>query len=269
MRAGLFIVSALLLGSAGIAAAQQAAQAPQRTRGYLTAETTPDAAKILPPAPTLGTERYETDRAIFKASRSLKDTPRWKLAQEDNALGADALGKSFSCALGAKLTPQNAPVTAAIMRRLQSDAGVSQQRAKDVFQRKRPFLIDAGEICLADKDRIAQSLDYPSGHGTIGWAVSLMLAQLAPDRAEALMTRGRAFGESRVVCGVHNASAIEGARTTGSVVMAALNGSAEFRSDMDKARAEVAALRADPANAADAAACRAEMELISRTPYAN
>ena len=267
MRAGVVFISAMLLASSGLALAQQAAPAtatPQRTRGYLTKETTPDAAKILPPAPLKGSARYELDRSIFKASRAMKDSPRWKLALADNALGPDALGRDFSCALGAKLTPQNAPVTMGMLRRLQTDAGITQANAKNVFQRQRPFLIDEGEICLPEPPG---QTDYPSGHVTIGWAVGLVLAQLAPDRGEALMVRGRAFGESRAVCGVHNASAIEGGRTTGAVVVAALNGSAEFRADLERARAEIATVRADPANAVDAAACRAEAELIAKTPY--
>lgn len=271
MRAGVVFISAVLLGTSGIALAQQAAepaaQPKQRARGYLTPETTPEAAKILPPAPVAGSDRYAVDRAVFKTSRSLKDSPRWKLAQADNALSTTYLTSAFSCSVGAKLTPQNAPVTARMMQRLMVDAGASSGTAKDVFKRQRPFLIDEGEICIPRTTGIETSLDYPSGHTTIGWAISLVLAQLAPDRSGPIMVRGRAFGESRVVCGVHNSSAIEGGRTTGAAVVAALNGSAEFRADAELARAEIAAARADPANALDAGACKAEAELIAMTPY--
>ena len=36
---------------------------------------------------------------------------------------------------------------------------------------------------------------------TLGWG--LVLAELAPDRATPILSRARAIGESRVVCGVH------------------------------------------------------------------
>jgi acid phosphatase (class A) len=33
--------------------------------------------------------------------------------------------------------------------------------------------------------------------------MGLILAELAPERATPILNRGRAYGESRVVCGVH------------------------------------------------------------------
>ena len=65
---------------------------------------------------------------------------------------------------------------------------------------------------------------------------------------------------------MHNASAIEAGRTTGAAVVAAEHGVAEFRTDLEAARRELAALRtAGPAPAA--AACRTEASLVERTPY--
>ena len=269
MRAGLFIASLLLLGSAGLATAQQAASPaqPARRGGYLSVEQTPEAALILPPAPVEGSARYEFDRHVFKQSRALKDTPRWTMAQNDNLLGAADLMNSFSCSLGVKLTPQSAPAITRIIGRSLIDADRGSRTAKDVFKRKRPYLIDEGDICIEKTQRLADSPDYPSGHVTIAWTLGLALAQAAPERSTQILTRARAFGESRAVCGVHNASAIEAGRTTGATVFAAINGTADFRADVEAARAEIAAARENPANAVDPAVCRAEAELIARTPY--
>ena len=38
---------------------------------------------------------------------------------------------------------------------------------------------------------------YPSGHSALGWGWALVLAELNPDRADALFQRGRDFGQSR------------------------------------------------------------------------
>ncbi|MDB5451330.1 MAG: acid phosphatase, partial [Phenylobacterium sp.] len=96
--------------------------------------------------------------------------------------------------------------------------------------------------------------------------VGLILAELAPDRATQILSRARAFGEGRLVCGVHNLSAVEAGRMNGSIVVAALHGSEEFRKDMDVARKEIAAARkAGPAP--DAAACAKEAELVALNPY--
>ena len=94
----------------------------------------------------------------------------------------------------------------------------------------------------------------------------MVLSELAPERATQLMTRGRAFGESRVVCGVHNASDVEAARTAASTVIAAVNGSVEFQADLAAARAEVTKLRANPDAAPYPGQCSAE-GLLAKRPW--
>ena len=94
----------------------------------------------------------------------------------------------------------------------------------------------------------------------------VILAELAPDRATEILSRARSFGESRLICGVHNLSAVEAGRTNGSIVVAGLHGSAAFRADMDAARKEMAALRKS-ARAPGGATCAAEAELIAKSPY--
>jgi acid phosphatase (class A) len=71
----------------------------------------------------------------------------------------------------------------------------------------------------------------------------LVLAELAPDSATSLLARARAFGESRIVCGVHNMSAVEAGWMTATAVFAAQNASAAFRADLDPAKTELSTLR--------------------------
>jgi acid phosphatase (class A) len=92
------------------------------------------------------------------------------------------------------------------------------------------------------------------------------LADLDPARAAAILSRARAFGESRVVCGVHNASAIEAGRTNGAALVAALHGDAVFRNDMEEARREVASLR-DKDPQPWTRACATEATLTAKTPW--
>jgi acid phosphatase (class A) len=254
-----------LTALAGLAVAQQAA--PPKIVGYLTDQTAPNGALIIPPAPAPGADRYAADRAIFKATRALEGTPRWALAQNDNQLSIADIERDFSCAIGVKITPADAPKLSLLLARAMRDAGRVSNGAKDIFKRDRPFKIDAGDICIPHDDGLDKSYDYPSGHTTASWTLGLILAELAPDRSTQILTRARAYGESRVVCGVHNASAIEAGRTAGAITEAAINGSSEFRADLEAARGELAVLRADPANAADGGQCQAEAELTAKTPY--
>ncbi|WP_312164898.1 phosphatase PAP2 family protein [Phenylobacterium sp.] len=255
------LAAALALAASGAALAQQH-PAPEPS-GYL-GEAAPDTYKILPPAPTPGTIRYQADRSAFLATRALKDSPRWSLASAD----ADeaAIVKDMSCALGMELTAQTAPRLTGILMTARYDVRRAVNHPKDIYKRQRPYLIDEGDICVAKTEGLAKSPDYPSGHTTWGWTVGLILAELVPDRSTEILARARSFGESRLVCGVHNMSAVEAGRTNGSIVVAGLHGSARFRADMDAARKELAALRKG-AKAPDGAACSAEAELIARSPY--
>lgn len=235
---------------------------PTPLKPYL-GDAMPDTYKILPPAPVAGTVRYEADRKMFLGTRNLKDSARWALALNDDNIGG--LMKDMSCALGVELNAQNAPKFMSMLPRIGRDATHATNLPKDIYKRQRPFLIDKGPICIDPNGGIAKTFDYPSGHNTYSWAIGLILAELAPDRATEILVRARAFGDSRLVCGVHNMSAVEAGRTNGSVLVAGLHGSAEFRSDMDAARAEIAAARKS-GPAPDPAACAKEAPLL-KSPY--
>jgi acid phosphatase (class A) len=262
--------SAIILGFLAFAAptfAQQPAPDGQsvagqarRVPGYLTAATTPDAYATIPPAPQAGEPRNDADWKIFRDTRVLEGSERWKLAQNDNGLTSADLLKDFSCSVGATLTRENAPTLATLISRVTVDAGSAANRAKDIYKRTRPFLNNPGNICIDRNGGIANSYDYPSGHSSLGWAIGLTLGQIAPDRATAILARARAYGESRIVCGVHNWSAVEAGRTNASGVYAALQGNTEFKVDLEKARAEVEAARKSGAKP-DAAPCSQEADL--------
>ncbi|WP_397414772.1 phosphatase PAP2 family protein [Phenylobacterium sp.] len=235
------------------------AQAPS---GYLGAARWPDAAKILPPAPAPGSAREVDDQGYFRASRKLEGSPRWKMAQADVPTGPGPMMGTFACALGVTLTPQSAPRLAALLGRVGIDVGMQVASVKDVFKRKRPYLIEDGPICVPKSEGLAASPDYPSGHATWGWIGGLILADLAPDRATPILVRARAFGESRAVCGVHSISAVDAARTNASAIHAVLQSDATFRADLEAARAELARARAGGPTP-DVAMCKAEAELAA------
>jgi acid phosphatase (class A) len=147
------------------------------------------------------------------------------------------------------------------------DARAFVDPGKDHYARPRPFLRVKGEICVPRTKSLERSGSYPSGHSTASWAWGLILADLAPDRATEILERARAYSESRVVCGVHYPSDIANGRLNGSALFALLDSSPEFRADMEKARAEVAAARAAGAPKPDPAVCKVEAEAESHRPW--
>jgi acid phosphatase (class A) len=229
---------------------------------YLSPQATPDGVRILPPPPAPSSPVAIADRRVFAATRRLRGSPRWRVATSD--VRTDAF-EHFACALGVKLTAQTAPELAHLLDRA-SAAGLVDP-VKQFYRRPRPYIgVRRAPICEAKTAHLASNGDYPSGHAAGGWMEALILAELAPDRATEILARGRAFGESRVICGAHSRSAVEAGWLAGAAATAALHGSAEFRADLEAARQEMAAVRPS-APVPDAAACRAEAGALAAASY--
>ena len=235
------------------------ARAPA-TPPYIQADTS-NFFLIMPPAPTSGDARDEADRRIFRDTRSLQGSPRWQMAAADAELGTAPMLQHYACSLGIETTAQQAPRLVALLQKATREAARSVGPAKDYYKRKRPFLVDEGATCVPAAT-IGESFDYPSGHTTAGWAWALVLAQVDPAHAESILARGRAIGDSRVVCGMHNASAVESARLLTGAAMAAIGGSQLYQADVLAARKELTALRAGPHATPDAAQCALEAQLV-------
>ncbi|ACA16990.1 Acid phosphatase [Methylobacterium sp. 4-46] len=260
------LLALLLVGLAQVARAEEAAppvradpvapEAPAR-QPYL-APGALDTIAVLAPPPQAGTEAEAADRLTFARTRALKGTPRWALATADVAGGARALLADFSCALGTSLDSTQLPVTTALLERARLDVAAAVEAPKEHYRRTRPHVGNGLPVCVARSERLARSASYPSGHATEGWTFALILASAAPAQATGILRRGRIYGESRLVCGVHWRSDVEAGRTAGAALYAALVASAPFRADLDRARAELAAVLARPAQPPEEATCARE-----------
>ena len=211
--------------------------------GYLKTIMNLDGATIVGPPPTPNSPRGKADRATFDATRKLAGTPAWDKAIADADLSGKHGFKSFSCAAGVNIGPEATPVFANLLLRMTDDAATLYQPAKAVFQRPRPPVGNTKPICVPREKWIETDGSYPSGHSLIGWSWALVISEVAPEHASAVLARGREFGDSRIVCGVHFQSDIEAGRYLGSAMVSRLHQDAAFMADLDKARAEVAASR--------------------------
>lgn len=146
---------------------------------------------------------------------------------------------AFAPVLGPDFTAERFPWTRAAFDRVRAPLGASIGVAKSRFDRERPFEVDAAVVpCITPSDSLRASGAYPSGHAAFGWAWALVLAELNPARADAILARGREYGDSRVVCGLHYPSDVEAGRTIAAAALARLHAEPAFREELDSARAE-------------------------------
>ena len=236
-----------------------------RLSGYLGKDAIPNAILILPPPPVPGSTEDKLDNETYANTRKLADTPRGALAARD----AVQYVQAFDCALGLKL--ENGPTEVGrLFARVGRDASAITNLAKDHFKHDRPFIKPNGAICTeSDRAGLIKSYSYPSGHTTYSWAMGLILAEIAPDKATDILARARAFGESRVVCGVHTVSDVEEGRTNGASLVAVLHANPEFQADLAAAKKALAAARAAPHPVPDAGECKIEADAEMHTPWIN
>lgn len=206
-------------------------------RGYLHPQARPDLTQVLAPPPEPGSPRDRANAEILRETRALEGSARWELATDDVR---GTMYHHFAGALGVELTEAEAPVLTALLDRSGNDRSVVGV-AKTYWGTQRPYIGTDLPICEAKSDHLAGNPDYPSGHSAHGMHVAMILAELAPQRADVLYARGREFAESRYICGSHSYSAAEAGVLSGAIIYGAEQRSETFRRDMEAARAEVQA----------------------------
>jgi len=232
---------------------------PGHVIGYLKPSELPSGLTLLKPPPTNGSTALAADEEIYSSTRKLRDTPRWTLATKDADLTFPNAAGTFSCSLDMPISQEKTPHLNMLLRRVMADAGRATSKAKDFYKRRRPYLAH-GDVNCTPKEKYKDD-SYPSGHASIGWAWALVLAEIAPDRADAIFARGLAFGESRVVCGVHWRSDIEAGRVIGALTVSRLHMDPIFSAQLGLARKEIDAARA--AGAKSPLDCTAEAKALA------
>lgn len=212
---------------------------------YLPLGGAPNSLDLVPPPPAPGSAAQARDDEAAREAQSRQGGPRWAQAAQDADLSMPNAAQNFSCAVGVELSEAAAPRTFTLLKRSLADLGLATYPTKTRYQRSRPFMATSTAICTpADEEVLRHDGSYPSGHSAIGWGWALILAEAAPERQNEILARGRAFAQSRVACNVHWQSDTEEGRTMASATVARLHGAPEFRTDLEAARAELAAARA-------------------------
>lgn len=221
-----------------------------KVTGYLEQTQVPDSIALVPAPPAAGTVSAALDVQVSREALALRGTERFAQASldADDSFPKGPLppgGNQFSCALGMDVDSSRTPAIFSLLQRSRRDASATAGPAKNQHLRQRPYVVNAAPTCTPEEeDKKRETGSYPSAHGIAGWAWALILAEVAPERADAIFARGRNYAESRLVCNMHWHSDIVQARFLGAALVARLHDNPEFQADLLAAEREIAAARA-------------------------
>ena len=217
--------------------------------GYLAPREVLNIGAWLPPAPAEDSMANAADVEAYLRSRALVGTARAEEAHADDVVKpAEAVATRFAYVMGVTLDRTNAPRLLQMMDLVRNDAEWLVLPVKKPVAsggRRRPF-VDFPNLskCPLVFEALGATGSYPSGHALTGWLWASILAEAAPEFADALLARGVAFGESRVVCGFHYPSDIVAGRLAAAALLARLHADRRFLVDLEQGKKEVAALLA-------------------------
>ena len=193
----------------------------------------PDGVALLAPPPVAGSAEEAADlasaRAVFQGR-----TP----AEQARAVRDDSISIFlFTPAIGSFFQAGKLPKTEALFHEVKKELGDVIDTAKDHWKRRRPYEMDQ-ELRFG---RPETSSGYPSGHSTRGTVQALLLAELFPEKQEAILAIGRDIGWDRVLIGKHFPTDIQAGRVLGQAIVRELLASPAFQHDLAEAKAEVQA----------------------------
>ena len=144
---------------------------------------------------------------------------------------------NFTPAIGPFFVPGKFPKTEAFFHHVQKDAETVTDHAKDFYKRPRPYALDPG---LAS-GKLEKSFSYPSGHSAESMVLALVLADLFPDKRDAIIAEARTIGWHRVEIARHYPTDIYAGRVLAQAIVHQMKKSDAFEKDFVEVKAELTA----------------------------
>jgi len=225
---GLAVATLLVAAAAPFAASAEV---------FLTPADVP-AALLLPPPPAPGSAQALAEITELKTVAAMRTQAQFDEAARD---AKDETGDWFADSIGPGFDFAKLPATAKMLADIHETEEALAGPAKTFFHRDRPWIVEPSlETCTPKKPGPAAT-SYPSGHSTTAFAMAVVLAQLMPAKAQAILARARLFAERRLVCSVHFRSDIVAGEAFGTAIGLKLMENSGFRKEYDAAAAELRA----------------------------
>jgi acid phosphatase (class A) len=200
------------------------------------AESDADFGNLLPAPPADGSPRDQADMQTLLAMQKNLTPQRLERIQADTEqsvyrVAGEVLGPSF--------TKERIPLAGEFFDKINKDSAVGVRAIKQKYKRLRPFQANKEVQSPPNIAAASQGPTYPSGHGTFGAEVAILLAMMVPERRSELFARGWQYGEQRIMSGVAYPSDWEAGHIGATVMVTLMLQKSEFKADFEATKAAV------------------------------
>ncbi len=207
---------------------------------YFQLDQLPKLINIMPPPPAFDSPEFANDVVRYGWGKIQRQDPE-RVAQAIADAEWNDHAKLYALwqdAFGLEITEANTPEIWTLLETSLATTDPMRKETKEFYKRQRPFERYEDSMPSNEEAELAGEGSYPSGHSLRGWGISLLLAQIAPQCADAIYRRGWEYCDSRVIVGAHWQSDVDNSRAAASIGFCALQGSEAFIAQMKKAQAE-------------------------------
>lgn len=235
---GKWMIAAILIACGAQSLVAQ--DTTERAEAYFSVREMPNLVNILPAPPDSIVHKFTYDVAQYMWGKEMRRDPvRGPLAVEDAEYSLQYMLKAFEESFGMPISFESTPEIYRVLRDSFDTANNMGTIPKFRYMRRRPFMVFNEPTATPDREpSLRRNGSFPSGHTIAGWLTALVLMEINPDAADAIMARGYAYGESRVIVGAHWQSDVDAGYLAASIAYAKMHTSDRFLEQMQKARNE-------------------------------
>ena len=229
-----------LLAAASLLAVVDVNAQLEGAKPYKELSQLPNLLQIMPAPPSFESAEFANDVVRYGWGKQQRlDPERLDMAVADAEwFDHTKVYLRWKDAFGLEISPTETPEIWKLLEASLATTDPMNHETKDFYLRQRPFERFGDDMPTDEEEKVRGRGSYLSGHCMCGWVISLVLAQVAPERANQLFIRGLEYGDSRVIVGAHWQSDIDASYTAGSIGFCALQGCEEFVAQMKKAQQE-------------------------------
>ncbi len=229
IRLAMLLATSLICSVAG-------ARSTHTTDVYLTTAQVDNAMAVLAPPSAPGSAEDLADRAATDRAFAQRSTAGFNAALQEEKFDAFA----FASVVGPGFQADRLPHVAALFKEAEEETRQAVDTSKNHWKRLRPC--PPASACARNPEEAKKkSYGYPSGHSSRATVDAILLTQLFPQDADALMQHARDIGWRRVVKGVHTLQDIYAGRVFGQALATAMLTSPVMQHDLAAAAEELRA----------------------------